>query len=256
MQNRLSLMFNKLSLLVTLLITVYVSKVRAEECGHEELNKCAKSLQALKSATDLSFAPKREELAELCPDLDAGLKCIRSYTRRCMTLQQRQQFMKIYKGTDDVIRDLCREGDYQNEFLKHSQCLRTVKPAHKKCEEKYQETMLSLKTPKANHTMQSEQQTEQNTNDDVRKVCCSFREYLDCSEDVTRRTCGAETGTFIRGFLKKMSSTLEKDYCEEYYKQGVNQCPNIFSSGSSLVATSTVVKSVLLSLLMVMVNLR
>ena len=84
----------------------------------------------------------------------------------------------------------------------------------------------------------------------------SFREYLDCSEDVTRRTCGAETGTFIRGFLKKMSSTLEKDYCEEYYKQGVNQCPNIFSSASSLFATPTVVKALLLSLLMVMLNLR
>lgn len=79
--------------------------------------------------------------------------------------------MKIYKGTDDVIRDLCREGDYQNEFLKHAGCLRTVKPQHKKCEETYQVTMLSLKTPKANHTMLNEQQTEQNTNDDVRKVC-------------------------------------------------------------------------------------
>lgn len=88
-----------------------------------------------------------------------------------MTLPQRQQFMKIYKGTDDVIRDLCREGDYQNEFLKHAGCLRTVKPQHKKCEEKYQETMLSLKSPKANQTMQNEQQAEANTNDDVRKVC-------------------------------------------------------------------------------------
>jgi hypothetical protein len=155
----------------TFFITVYATKVRAEECGHEELNKCSKSLQVLKSATDLSFAPKREELAELCPDLEAGLRCIRSYTRRCMTLPQRQQFMKIYKGTDDVIRDLCREGDYQNEFLKHAACLRTVRPQHKKCEEKYQETMLSLKTPKANQTMNNEQQTEQNTNDDVRKVC-------------------------------------------------------------------------------------
>ena len=88
-----------------------------------------------------------------------------------MTLPQRQQFMKIYKGTDDVIRDLCREGEYQNEFLKHASCLRTVKPQHKKCEEKYQETMLSLKTPKANQTMNNEEQTVQNTNDDVKKVC-------------------------------------------------------------------------------------
>lgn len=157
------------------LFSVYITKAQAQthgECGHEELNKCSKQLQVLKSAIDLSFAPKGEELAELCPDLQAGLHCIRSYTRRCMTLPQRQQFMKIYKGTEDVIRELCREGDYQAEFLKHAGCLRTVKPQHKKCEEKYQETMVSLKSPRANNTMQqNEQQTEQNTNDDVRKVC-------------------------------------------------------------------------------------
>ena len=79
---------------------------------------------------------------------------------------------------------------------------------------------------------------------------------MDCSEHVTRRTCGHETGTFIRGFLKKMSNTLEKDYCEEYYKEGVNQCPNIFSSAVSIVSISNVVKSLLLPILIVFVNMR
>jgi hypothetical protein len=53
-----------------------------------------------------------------------------------------------------------------------------------------------------------------------------------------------------------MSSTLEKDYCEEYYKQGVNQCPNIYSSADSLVAPSTVVRALLLASVVVMANLR
>lgn len=150
---------------------VYAIRVHAEECGHEELNKCSKSLAALKSTTDLSFAPKREELAELCPDLKAGLNCIRSYTRRCMTLAQRQQFMKIYKGTDEVIRDLCREGDYQTEFLKHAQCLQTVRPKHEECALVYQQTMLSVSTPKANQTITHRPEQQQNTNDDVKKVC-------------------------------------------------------------------------------------
>lgn len=68
----------------------------------------------------------------------------------------------------------------------------------------------------------------------------SFREYLDCSEHVTRRTCGLETGIFIRGFLKKMSSSLERDYCDMYYREGVNQCPNIFSSAVSIGVLSKV----------------
>lgn len=235
--------------LALIVFTVLVTLTRAEECGHEELNKCSKSLQALNSASDLNFTPRREELDELCPELEAGLRCISSYTRRCMTLQKRNQFMKIYKGTKEVIRDICKEGEFQNEFLKHAACLRTVKPKHKKCEEKYQETMNSIKAPKTNST-------DGARDDDVKNVCCSFREYLDCSEIVTRRTCGADTGTFIRGFLKKMSSTLEEDYCQEYYQAGDNQCPNLYSSSTVVFSSSNIVKSIVITLVTSLISLR
>jgi hypothetical protein len=48
-------------------ISVSIAIVQAEECGQEELAKCAKPLQSVLSTTDLSFAPKREELDKLCP---------------------------------------------------------------------------------------------------------------------------------------------------------------------------------------------
>jgi hypothetical protein len=98
--------------------------------------------------------------------LENGLKCIRSYTRRCMDIKKRQQFMKLYKGTEQIIRDLCIEGQFQNEFLKHAACLQTVRPQHQKCAVKYQETIASIGMPKANHT-----QIQQNANEDVKKVC-------------------------------------------------------------------------------------
>lgn len=162
-----------------------ITRAQIEECGHEELNKC--SLQ-VNRATELSFAPKREELAELCPDLESGLRCIRSYTRRCMTLPKRQQFLKLYKGTEEVIRDLCREGEFQTEFLKHAACLQTVKPAHQQCAVVYQQTMSSVSMPKANHSnshhhhhqhnnnhhhhpQAQQQQQQEEENDDVKKVC-------------------------------------------------------------------------------------
>lgn len=150
------------------LFIVSIARAQTEECGHEELNKC--SLQVNRAA-ELNFAPKREELAELCPDLENGLRCIRSYTRRCMSLQKRQQFMKLYKGTEQIIRDLCIEGEFQNEFLKHSPCLQTVRSQHEKCAVKYQETMASVNMPKANHTHMHHEHHQHNTNDDVKKVC-------------------------------------------------------------------------------------
>ncbi|KFB37730.1 AGAP011666-PA-like protein [Anopheles sinensis] len=46
-------------------------------------------------------------------DLHTGLHCIRSYTRRCMNIHQRDHFNKLYHGTNEVIHDLCEEGPYQ-----------------------------------------------------------------------------------------------------------------------------------------------
>ena len=59
----------------------------------------------------------------------------------------------------------------------------------------------------------------------------SFKEYLDCSEWVTRQTCGIETGLFIRDFLHRMSDNLMQDFCQELYK-GSNQCPSEFSTAT------------------------
>lgn len=46
-------------------------------------------------------------------DLHTGLECIRSYTRRCMSQQERDHFNKLYYGTNVMIKDLCSEGAYQ-----------------------------------------------------------------------------------------------------------------------------------------------
>lgn len=54
-----------------------------------------------------------EKWSLVCRDLHTGLECIRSYTRRCMSQQEREHFNKIYAGTNEMIRDLCSEGQYQ-----------------------------------------------------------------------------------------------------------------------------------------------
>lgn len=144
----------------SLFLSFFAASLRTirEDCGQDELSRCAKPLQIFQSTPDLSFAPKREELDKLCPEFHNGLRCIGSYTRRCMTQVQRDQFNRIYQGTKELIKDLCREGDYQNEFLKHSPCLETVKPLHAKCADRYQQTMLSIFKASANQTAHNQQQ--------------------------------------------------------------------------------------------------
>lgn len=140
------------------------------------MSRCAKPLQFFQAKSDLNFAPKREELDKLCPEFNNGLRCIGSYTRRCMTQVQRDQFNKIYQGTNELIKDLCNEGDYQNEFLKHSPCLQTVKPRHVKCADRYQQTMSSIFKASANQTAYNQQQQQQpvgaeNDAENIKIVC-------------------------------------------------------------------------------------
>ncbi|XP_058466153.1 uncharacterized protein LOC131439305 isoform X2 [Malaya genurostris] len=222
---------------------VNFAKIRAENCGQEELARCARPFQVLQSSTDLSIATKKEELDKICPDLNTGLQCIRSYTRRCMTLEQRDRFNKLYNGTHQFVRDLCKEGPYQNEFLSHAPCLQRVKPDYEVCGRKYHNTVsvITQQQQQQHHQGRHERHHQQqpnihttagrNAEDDVRTVCCSFIEYLDCSESAAKKTCGTDTARFTRGFLDKMSSTLIKMYCEDYYRS--NKCPSMQSSAYS-----------------------
>lgn len=242
--------YNRLSILITVFITVNLAKIRAENCGQEELATCARPFQVLQSSTDLSIATKKEELDKICPDLTRGLHCIRSYTRRCMTLEQRNRFNKLYNGTHQFVRDLCREGPYQNEFLTHAPCLQRVRPDYEVCGRKYHNTVSVItqhqqqqqQHHQARHERHHQQQPNHHTaagrdaEADVRTVCCSFIEYLDCSESVAKKTCGWETAKFTRGFLDKMSSNLINMYCEDYYNS--NKCPSTQSAGISVKPSS------------------
>ncbi|XP_035785329.1 uncharacterized protein LOC118463112 [Anopheles albimanus] len=257
--------YNRLSIIVTVFITVNLARIRAENCGQEELAKCVRPFQVIQSASDLSIATKREDLDRVCPDLNHGLQCIRSYTRRCMNLEQRNHFNQLYNGTNQFVRDLCREGEYQKEFLAHAPCLQLVRPDYEVCGRRYHQTVIAItqqvqpaephhhhhhhQHDHEHHQQQQQQQqdvqqehnlrrhrrnhhTASRTEEtDVQKVCCSFLEYLDCSEAAARKTCGRETAKFTRGFLDKMSSTLIKMYCEDYYKS--NKCPSMYSSAAS-----------------------
>lgn len=98
-------------------MAVSITQVTTEDCGQEELVQCTKPLQVLSATSELSFVTKKEELDKLCPDLHAGLHCIRSYTRRCMNIHQRDHFNKLYHGTNEVIHELCEEGPYQEGTL-------------------------------------------------------------------------------------------------------------------------------------------
>ena len=50
--------------------------------------------------------------------------------------------------------------------------------------------------------------TDQESEENVKLLCCSFQKYLHCSETVVNTTCGYETALFTKSFLDRMSGPL------------------------------------------------
>ncbi|XP_023171241.1 uncharacterized protein LOC111599728 [Drosophila hydei] len=195
-----------------LLAALLMAVVRSEECGQEEFTKCAEPLEMLHLTSEFSIgAAKKEELDKLCHELRKGVRCIQSYTRRCMDLQQRNQFNKLYHGTNQFIRDLCSKGEFQEEYLKHAPCSEMAKKDFEVCANRYKETMVFLKPNK------NQENSENGTlNENIKTICCSINELVDCSENAARKICGNEAAKFTRELVDKYANSLTKIYCEDF----------------------------------------
>lgn len=226
--------------LIILVSVVHISS--AGECGEEMLTKCRYPLRVLTNNQEFSFATKKEDLDALCPDINEGLRCIDNYTRTCMDPRQRGHFYRLYSGTSLVIQEICEEGSYQDEFLKHAPCLRAVKSDHEHCGMTYQ-TKINEITSYANGTRRKDIDSE----NVVKSLCCSFRSYLKCSEDVVLDKCGEETAAFTSDFLYRMSSSLLEIHCDKYSPDSVMCGEEVQNDGSGS-STITSSLSVLLAL--------
>ncbi|XP_075219606.1 uncharacterized protein LOC142323620 [Lycorma delicatula] len=204
--------FTTFLMVSTILLTVWSYGSDAApsnpECGEEMLVKCSYPLKTIfNDNQDLSFATKKEELEQLCPDLNEGLRCIDEYTRKCLEPHQRSHFNLLYTDTSMVIQEICKQTPYQEEFLRHAPCMRLVKEDYEECTNNYQQKLQAMN----NQSLQGGDSEQK-----VKKLCCSFQEYLRCSKAIVMDRCGEDTATFTEGFLRRMSTSLIKIHCEKY----------------------------------------
>lgn len=200
MKNLMEKQLSWLALFVTAFYSLLAS-CRSEECGHEKLVRCARPLERINN-----FVPKKEELQQLCPDVEAGMKCIQTYAVECLKEKQREHFKSLYTGTNKVIMELCQDGPYQDEFLKHAPCMQKVQSEYELCFKTYQRTTQEI--DRGNRT------TGQDGS--LKSLCCAFKEYLACSHHTVRRQCGDDTAQFTKEFLDRMSTSLLKMHCGPY----------------------------------------
>ncbi|XP_031842217.1 uncharacterized protein LOC116431232 [Nomia melanderi] len=210
MRNLVEKQLSWLALIVTAFYSLLGSCRSAdtsEECGHERLVKCGIPLERINSDA-MRFASSKENLRVLCSDLESSMKCIQTYTLDCLEMKQRTHFHNLLASTNKLVMELCHDGPYQDEFLKHTPCMKKVQPQYELCNKRYQRTAHEIE--RSNFTSQSGY---------LKNICCAFKEYLACSYHTVRRQCGEDTAHFTKEFLDKMSGTLIRVHCEPYTEE-------------------------------------
>jgi len=193
-----------------------------QKCSADAMSRCTDPLRVVTDNKDLGFATSQQELQEMCPKLMDGLRCIDNFTTKCLEEEHRAYFNTLYTGTTQVIVDLCQEGHYQEEYLKHAPCMRKAQTEYESCADEYQ---LRIKTLNKGGIATPEEEE-----DNVQVLCCSFQRYLHCSEHVVNGTCGMETASFTKGFLDRMSGPLVQGHCQTY-EMGSAMCAPKSRSG-------------------------
>jgi len=124
------------------------------DCAPAAMSKCTDPLKVVTDNKDLGFATSKEELIKMCPKLMDGLRCIDDFTLRCLDREHRAYFNTLYAGTTQVIVDLCQEGPYQSDYLRHAPCMRLVQSGYERCAADYQTRIKALNA----QTSQEEEQ--------------------------------------------------------------------------------------------------
>ncbi|XP_023240418.1 uncharacterized protein LOC111638878, partial [Centruroides sculpturatus] len=94
-------------------VAVLATNTEQELCTLEEFHRCLNSLQSVTANNDLAFASTRQELLDVCRDLQESVLCVDDHMKLCFTPVQRKVFNQVVAGARQVIEELCVDGPIQ-----------------------------------------------------------------------------------------------------------------------------------------------
>lgn len=165
----------------------------------------------------------------------------------CMSMHHRKHFNKLFQGTSMVVRELCDNATYQEEYLKYVPCMKQVADKNQVCFDRYSQAMKEIQgrpridevavedVPAVDMVEYQRKRKRQIADEGIKNVCCTFQEYVECSTETTERACGAPAAEFSRNFLDRMSSAMIKNHCSEYSSA---QCGLASASSSASLSAS------------------
>lgn len=199
-------------------IIIFLSELhRSKLCNHDEFVSCTRPLRGLVNFGLNFMATKNLEV--LCNNLKSSQECIRKYSVNCAELRKKLRFDLLFYGTDEMVQDLCWNGTFQESYYRYSTCIRKVVVHHKSCFKRYRETMRIVHQEDDGEKYDEEGLKTYcsivSSDDDRRndQICCTLREYMNCSTIKVRSYCSGEAADFAMVFMEKIFAAMINAYC-------------------------------------------
>ena len=149
------------------------------------------------------IATSENELNKQCGFLREADTCLRNYTRRCATPLHRELIAFVTEGSLRLLSEYCRRGsNLQQSYLKHAKCLNSAHRAQRVCVKDLQAALELIA------------QVEWDKR--IPAGCCSYRRFVQCTENLVEDSCGKDAVEFMNLLLRMAVSRLPDIVCQGY----------------------------------------
>ncbi|KFM79644.1 hypothetical protein X975_18554, partial [Stegodyphus mimosarum] len=183
-------------------------------------------LQVLTSKQDLAFAETDDELSKTCGHLQDAMECVNHFTVRCFDKSKQEIYRQLTSGAQKLLADLCTEGsDFRKQYLVHASCYKNLTEEYRKCADSF---LLQQEHAK---------RIEMPAKERLRKSCCLFDGYRECTKVAVREKCNEEAANLGEHIVTQAGGPLVELHCSSF-KHNSKDCQDYAYSAAYSHASS------------------
>ncbi|XP_054712559.1 uncharacterized protein LOC129222133 [Uloborus diversus] len=216
----------------------------APKCNDSDLKWCMEELKVLTSNQDLAFAYTEEELSKTCGHLQGAMQCVNNFTSRCFDDTQRELYRTLTNGAQQLLSDLCtQDSEIRRQYLVHAGCYRNLSADYRKCADDYL------------HQQESTKKSDLSVKERLRKSCCLFDGYKECTREAVLSKCSTEAADLGELIVTKAGGPLVQTHCANF-KHKSPDCEFATTSAASSHRYSSVLTRLVAALLVFYILLK
>ncbi|KAB0790865.1 hypothetical protein PPYR_14952 [Photinus pyralis] len=190
---------------LVLLNAMLLSAALQYDCSKSEYERCVRMADPLIKEVRLIFPDNMNDVHLVCRTWNDFVDCLKRFTDRCFTDQQRSQFNKAIENPIQSVHQMCTQPRYQKEYLQHAPCMKGTVIDDGRCGSHYRFLV---------------EQVDQGDVISKATLCCSHDRFKQCVLREARESCdrGVPNGPASRFSAQTIDKALSflQDQCFNY----------------------------------------